>query len=90
LAGAQAEATKKKGLAEAETLRAIGEAKAHGEQRRLDAYRNLPKEAIFALAAQELAGQLRIESLTVTPDMLGGLLERVAKLGVAKLEGGEP
>jgi hypothetical protein len=84
---AVAERTRLTGLAEAEKLQAIGEARALGEQKRLDAYRNLPPQAVLALAAQELAGQLKIESLTVTPDMLGGLLEKVARLGVAKLEG---
>ena len=84
---AVAERTRLVGLAEAEKLQAIGEAKALGEQKRLDAYRNLPPQAVLALAAQELAGQLKIESLTITPDMLGGLLEKFARLGVARLEG---
>lgn len=89
IGGAQAETTRLEGLAEAEKVQAIGEAKAWGEQKRLDAYRNLPREAVFALAAQELAGQLKIDNLTVTPDMLGALLEKAAKLGVTKLEGAE-
>jgi hypothetical protein len=84
---AAAERTRLEGLAEAEKLQAIGEAKALGEQKRLDAYRNLPPEAVFALAAQEIAGQLKIDNLTITPDMLGALLEKVARLGVARLEG---
>jgi len=84
---AAAERTRLEGLAEAEKLQAIGEARALGEQKRLDAYRNLPPQAVLALAAQELAGQLKIEHLTITPDMLGGLLEKFARLGVAKLEG---
>lgn len=82
---ALAERVRLEGLAEAEKVRAIGEAKALGEQRRLDAYRDLPPEAVLALAAQELAGQLRIDHLTITPDMLGALLEKAARLGVAKL-----
>jgi regulator of protease activity HflC (stomatin/prohibitin superfamily) len=85
---ASAERTRLEGLAQAERLRAIGEAKALSEQKRLDAYRNLPPQAVLALAAQELAGQLKIEHLTITPDMLGGLLEKVARLHVAKLEEG--
>jgi hypothetical protein len=84
---ASAERTRLQGLAEADKLRAIGEARALGEQKRLDAYRSLPPQAVLALAAQELAGQLKIEHLTITPDMLGGLLEKAARLGVAKLEG---
>ena len=75
---------------EAEKLRAVGEASAHGEQLRLDAYRGLPLEAVIALAARELASQLKIDNLTITPDMLGGLLERAARLGVARLEGDAP
>lgn len=86
--GAVAERTRLQGLAEAEKLRAVGEARAFGEQKRMDAYRDLPPQAVWALAAQELAGQLKIQNLTVTPDMLGGLLEKVARLSVAKLEGG--
>jgi len=85
---AAAERTRLQGLAEAEKLQAMGEARALGEQKRLDAYRDLPPPAVWALAAQELAGQLKIQNLTVTPDMLGGLLEKAARLGVAKLEGG--
>lgn len=87
LGAVEAERTRVTGLAQAEKLQAIGDAKALSEQKRLDAYRNLPQGAVLALAAQELAGQLKIESLTVTPDMLGGLLEKVARLGLAKLEG---
>lgn len=85
---AVAERTRLVGLAEAEKVQAIGEARAVGEQKRLDAYRNLPPEAVLALAAQELAGQLKINNLTITPDMLGGLLEKLAHLGVAKAQGG--
>lgn len=85
-ATAETERVRLEGLAEAEKVRAIGEAKALGEQLRLDAYRDLPPQAVLALAAQELAGQLRIDNLTITPDMLGGLLEKAARLGVAKLE----
>jgi hypothetical protein len=87
---AVAERTRLVGLAEAEKLQAIGEARAVGEQKRLDAYRNLPPQAVLALAAQELAGQLKISNLTITPDMLGGLLEKVARLGLVKPEGGAP
>lgn len=87
IGSAQAENTKLEGLAEAEKVQAIGEAKAVGEHKRMDAFRNLPPEAVFALAVQELAGQLKIDNLTITPDMLGTLLEKVAKLGIAKLEG---
>lgn len=84
IGGANAERTRLEGMAEAETLRAIGEAKAAGEQKRLDAYRELPQMAVLALAVQELATQLKIEHLTVTPDMFGALLEKVAKLGMTK------
>lgn len=85
---ASAERIRAEGLARAETLKAVGEAKAQSEQKRLDAYRDLPPQAVLALAAQELAGHLKIDNLTVTPDMLGALLEKAAaRLGVAKLEG---
>jgi len=84
---AGAERTRLEGLAQAEKIRAIGEAKALGEQKRLDAYRNLPPQALLALAAHELAGQLKIDNLTITPDMLGALLEKAARVGFAKLDG---
>jgi hypothetical protein len=85
--GALAERARLLGLAEAETIRAVGEAKALGEQKRLDAYRDLPPQAVLALAAQELAGQLKIQNITITPDMLGAFLEKAARLGIGKLEG---
>jgi regulator of protease activity HflC (stomatin/prohibitin superfamily) len=88
IGAATAETTRRQGLAEAEKLGAVGEARARGERQRLDAYRDLPPEAVLALAAQELAGQLKIDNLTITPDMLGGLLEKAARLGVARLERG--
>lgn len=77
---AAAERLRLEGLAEAEKIRAVGEAKAAGEEKRLAAYRDLPRDAVFALAAQELAAQLHIDQLTITPDMLGGLLERIASV----------
>lgn len=84
LGSANAERARLEGAAQAETLQAIGEAKAVGEQKRLDAYRDLPQMAVLALAVQELAGQLKIEHLTITPDMLGALLEKVANLSKTK------
>jgi hypothetical protein len=86
MGNAQAEATRAEGMAEADKLRAVGEANAAGEQLRLDAYKNLPPQAVLALAVQELAGQLTIDNLTITPDMLGSLLEKAAKLGLQRLE----
>jgi len=82
--GAAADRTRLEGMAKADTLRAVGEAKAAGEQKRLDAYRELPQMATLALAVQELATQLKIEHLTITPDMFGALLEKVAHLGTHK------
>ena len=38
------------------------------------------------MAAQELAGQLKIQNITITPDMLGNVLEKAARLGLGKWE----
>jgi hypothetical protein len=54
----------------------------------MDLYRSLPPAALLGLAARELAGKLQsIEHLTVTPDMLGSLVERVLGAQARKLEG---
>jgi regulator of protease activity HflC (stomatin/prohibitin superfamily) len=88
VAAADAERTRVVGLAEADKVRAIGEATATGERLRLQAYKDLPPQAVLALAAQEIAGQLQIDNITVTPDMLGQLLQKAAQLGLNRLETG--
>lgn len=61
--------------AEALRIRTIDQAKADMEKERMAVYADLPPSVLFAMAAQEFAGKLQtIDSLTVTPDMLSGLL----------------
>lgn len=78
-AESRADRDRKLAAAKAEGTRAIGLAEADAEAAKLAAYRDLPSSVLLALAAKELAGQLpEIQHLTVTPDVLTGL---VAKLG---------
>lgn len=75
------EVERERALAEANAagVRAIGLAEAEAEAAKLAAYRDLPPAVLHGLALKELAGQLpEIGQLTVTPDVVTGLL---AKLG---------
>jgi regulator of protease activity HflC (stomatin/prohibitin superfamily) len=83
---AQAERTRVEADASAGKIRAIEQAKADGERARLDAYRDLPRDVMFGLAAQELASKLQIEHLNVTPELLGPALERLLAAGAKRLE----
>lgn len=66
--------------ARAEGIRKLAEAEAAGEKARLDAYREAAPETLYALAAKELAGNLpEIGSITLTPDMIAPLLQRLAR-----------
>ncbi|GGU63102.1 SPFH domain-containing protein [Lentzea flava] len=66
--------------AKAEGIRKLAEAEAAGEKARLDAYREIPQETLFALAAKELAGNLpEIGSITITPDVIQPILQRLAR-----------
>ncbi|MER7701304.1 SPFH domain-containing protein [Kitasatospora sp. NPDC097605] len=71
--------------AEADTARALGEAKAAAEAAWLAAHQQADPAVLRALALMRLAEHLpRIDSLTLTPDVLTGLL---AKLGATGGEG---
>jgi len=60
--------------AEAGRIRVIEQAKADMEGRRIDLVSGLPPSVLMAFAAREFAGKLnRIDSLTITPDMLSGI-----------------
>jgi regulator of protease activity HflC (stomatin/prohibitin superfamily) len=66
--------------AKADGIRKLAEAEAAGEKARLDAYKEIPQETLYALAAKELAGNLpEIGSITLTPDMLQPILQRLAR-----------
>jgi regulator of protease activity HflC (stomatin/prohibitin superfamily) len=77
-AGGDAEADRVRATAKADGVRALRLAEAEGEAARLAAYRDLPAEVLQALALRELAGHLpEIGQLTVTPDVVTGLLSRL-------------
>jgi regulator of protease activity HflC (stomatin/prohibitin superfamily) len=77
-AASDAEATRITAAARAEATRAQLTAEADGEAARLEAYRDLSEAVLRMLALRELAGNLpQIDQLTITPDMLTGLLTRL-------------
>jgi len=64
--------------AEARRLRLVEQARADMERARMDVYATLPPAILLALAAQEFAGKLqKIDNLTITPDMLSGVLGQI-------------
>lgn len=70
--------------AEAKRIRAVEQAAADMEKARMAAIADVPPAVMFALAAQEFASKLeKIDSLTVSPDMLAGVVQQ-AKLLMAK------
>ena len=57
------------------------QAAADMETARMAAYNSVPPAVLYALAAQEFASKLeRIDSLTVSPDMLAGVMNQVKSL----------
>jgi regulator of protease activity HflC (stomatin/prohibitin superfamily) len=81
-AAAEADADRVRTEARAAGVRAVGLAEGEAEAARLAAYREMPPAVLQALALRELAGQLpEIGQLTVTPDVVTGLLSR---LGTAR------
>jgi regulator of protease activity HflC (stomatin/prohibitin superfamily) len=77
-AAAEAEADRVRTEARASGVRAVGLAEGDAEAARLAAYRDMPPAVLQALALRELAGQLpEIGQLTVTPDVVTGLLSRL-------------
>jgi len=67
--------------AEAKRIRAVEQAAADMEKARMDAIASVPPAVMFALAAQEFAGKLdKIDSLTVSPDMLSGIVQQARAL----------
>ncbi|WP_406208890.1 SPFH domain-containing protein [Kitasatospora sp. NBC_01560] len=79
LAGAEAEAARVLSGAEADAARALGEARAAAEAAWLTAHQQADPAVLRALALMRLAEHLpKIDSVTVTPDLLTGLLGRLA------------
>ncbi|MFI5529812.1 SPFH domain-containing protein [Kitasatospora sp. NPDC051853] len=78
LAAAEAEAATILATAKAESDRALGEARAAGEAAWLAAHQEAGPEVLKALALIRLAEHLpKIDSVTLTPDVLTGLLTRL-------------
>jgi hypothetical protein len=64
---------------EAARVREVGVAEAAGESARVAALRDVPADVLGALALRELAARLpEIGHLTITPDVLTGLVARLA------------
>ncbi|GAA2383342.1 SPFH domain-containing protein [Dactylosporangium salmoneum] len=79
-AAAEAETDRVRAEARAAGVRALGLAEGEAEAAKLAAYRDLPPAVLQALALRELAGQLpEIGQLTITPDVVTGLLNRLGK-----------
>lgn len=73
--------------AQAQSIKVLEEAKVNAEKERMDIYKDLSSATMMGLAARELAGKLQnIEHLTLSPDMLGSLLQRVMGAGAKRLE----
>ena len=54
----------------------------------MSAVSDMPPAVLFAMAAQEFAGKLeRIDSLTVSPDMLAGIINQAKALMPAEQKG---
>src|SRR5262249_18484625 len=76
---AQARDARTQAEAQAEGIRVIEVVKVNAERERMDIYRELPSAALMGLAARELAGNLHtIEHLSLSPDLLGPVLSRLA------------
>jgi regulator of protease activity HflC (stomatin/prohibitin superfamily) len=74
-----AESDRVKEQARADGVRAVGLASAEAETARLSAYRELPAEVLWALAAEKVAENLpQVRELTVTPDLVTKLIGRLA------------
>ena len=73
--------------AQADSIRLLEEAKVHAEKERMAIYKELSPSTMMGLAARELAGTLQsIEHLTISPDMIGSMLQRVLGAGAQHLE----
>ena len=76
--------------AQAESIRLLEEARVVAERERMEIHRTLPPAMLMGLAARELAGKLHtIEHLSLSPDGLSALLERVLGAQAKRLEQGK-
>jgi regulator of protease activity HflC (stomatin/prohibitin superfamily) len=75
--------------ADSEVIRVVEGERVALEIERLAAYRDLPAAVLMGLAARDFAGKIEtIEHLSLTPDLLGTLLGRLAEAGTRRLEAG--
>jgi regulator of protease activity HflC (stomatin/prohibitin superfamily) len=80
-AEAAAEAAVIAANAEATRIRAVELAAVEMEKMRMEVMGQVPPATLFALAAREFAGKLeRIDNMTISPDMLAGLMGQVRAL----------
>ena len=83
----KAERTDIEARAKAGSIESIEQARVNAERERMNIYRDFPSQKLLGLAADKLAGKLqRIEHLSLTPDLLGGMLTRLMQAGTHKLE----
>jgi regulator of protease activity HflC (stomatin/prohibitin superfamily) len=75
---AEAGRTQRLEAARAQGIQAVGEAEAGAEKARVAAYADLDQGVLLALALKEVAANLpHIENLTLTPDLLTSLADRL-------------
>ncbi len=86
-AESQAEVARFASDAKAAGIQAIEEARVDAEQNRMAIYRDMPQQVLMGLALQEMAKNIGgIEHLSLTPELIGSLIERLAGAGARKLE----
>lgn len=81
---AQAERREIDSAARAAEIRVLGEADAEREAARMAVYANLGKDVLLALAARDAATNLpHVGNLTVTPDLVSGLMSSLGALATS-------
>ena len=81
-AEAQAAAERIRSEAEADRIRSVDGARGQMEKERLAIYSELAPETLMAMAAKEFAGKLEhIDNISVTPDMLAGVVSQLRGTG---------
>lgn len=74
--------------AEATRVRAVEQAEADMKKAHMEAIAAVSPEALFALAARDFAAKLdRIDSITVSPDMISGLIQQMRGLSAPQVKG---
>ncbi|HAA56372.1 MAG TPA: band 7 protein, partial [Myxococcales bacterium] len=84
---AHAQRRKLESESEAESIRLVSDAQMDFEKERVQLYKGLPAQVLIGLTVREFAGQLPdVEHLTISPEMLGPILTRLADAGTKHLE----